>query len=159
MNNIIAETDILIHAPIEKVWQVVTDVNNYPEWNPFVVRAETNGSTVARKTNMKFYIVWGNGHTENSNEVVADAKAPHKDAEGVLRAHWSYRFNGWLHYFGLVRAIRYQWLHETEPGKTVYRTREEFKGLLKNFVPLALVQDGFERQAKALKNFTEQNGN
>lgn len=157
MRQIVAETEIKIKAPISKVWQAVIDVADYPQWNPFVIKAETTGSTTIRKTKMKFYILWGNGTTENSDEVVADAKAPQPDSEGVLRAHWSYRFNGWLHYFGLVRAIRYQWLHETAPSETVYRTREEFKGLLKSFVPLDKVQDGFERQAKALKFFVEEN--
>lgn len=30
------QTEILIHASIEKVWKQLTDFNSYPEWNPFV---------------------------------------------------------------------------------------------------------------------------
>lgn len=34
------ETDILIHAPAEEVWNILTDFSRYPEWNPFVQRIE-----------------------------------------------------------------------------------------------------------------------
>lgn len=30
------KTEIRIQAPIEQVWQVLTDVASYPEWNPFI---------------------------------------------------------------------------------------------------------------------------
>lgn len=29
-------TEILIHAPPEKVWAVLTDFDNYKDWNPFI---------------------------------------------------------------------------------------------------------------------------
>lgn len=34
MKNI--ETKIIINAPIEKVWKVFTNFDDYPSWNPFV---------------------------------------------------------------------------------------------------------------------------
>ncbi len=33
-------TEIIIQAPKEKVWQVMTDLEAYQEWNPFLVASE-----------------------------------------------------------------------------------------------------------------------
>lgn len=35
-----AEFTIEIQAPIERVWQVMLDMNAYAEWNPFIVKVE-----------------------------------------------------------------------------------------------------------------------
>jgi hypothetical protein len=32
-------TEIIINASPEKVWQVLTDLEKYPEWNPFICHA------------------------------------------------------------------------------------------------------------------------
>jgi len=32
-------TEIEIHAPAERVWQLLTDIEMFPEWNPFLRRA------------------------------------------------------------------------------------------------------------------------
>lgn len=29
-------SEIIIHAPVSKVWQILTDFKSYPHWNPFV---------------------------------------------------------------------------------------------------------------------------
>lgn len=34
------KTEILINAPVEKVWQVLTDFDAYPDWNPFITSIE-----------------------------------------------------------------------------------------------------------------------
>ena len=35
---------ITIDAPIEKVWRIQTDVNNWPKWYPYLRNAELSGS-------------------------------------------------------------------------------------------------------------------
>jgi len=34
------KTEIIINASKEKVWNILTDFNNYPNWNPFIVSIE-----------------------------------------------------------------------------------------------------------------------
>lgn len=41
MSNTHVKTQILINAPVKKVWQVLTDFNNY-DWNPLISRIERN---------------------------------------------------------------------------------------------------------------------
>ena len=49
-----------------------------------------------------------------------------------------------------------QTLEERAGGVTLYRSDETFRGLLASSVPLADVQDGFERHARALKARAEE---
>jgi len=150
-----AEAKTIIQAPIEIVWQVLLATDNYKTWNPFVVNAEAEGDVAVPGNKMKLFVKWRNGKGASSDEIITDTKLPSADSTGVKRAHWSYRFTGWLHTFGLVHATRYHWLEELTDGSTAYSTREEFTGLLKMFIPLADVQDGFERQTEALKREAE----
>ncbi len=123
---------------------------DYPKWNPFVFKVETQEDLSKPGSRMKLYVKWLDGKHATSNEIIDEVSAPLADANGVKRAHWSYRFTGPLHSLGLVHAIRFQWLEQQPGGLTTYRTREEFTGLLRGFIPLAKVQEGFERHAKAL---------
>ncbi|NQS99051.1 MAG: SRPBCC domain-containing protein [candidate division Zixibacteria bacterium] len=34
------DTKIEIHTPIERVWEILTDFDSYPDWNPFIRRIE-----------------------------------------------------------------------------------------------------------------------
>lgn len=38
----IIEKILEINAPADVVWDVITDVQRYPEWNPFTVKVETS---------------------------------------------------------------------------------------------------------------------
>ncbi|MCI4668147.1 MAG: SRPBCC domain-containing protein [Bacteroidia bacterium] len=33
-------TEITIHAPASKVWEILTDFESYEDWNPFIVKSE-----------------------------------------------------------------------------------------------------------------------
>ncbi|HYG35294.1 MAG TPA: SRPBCC domain-containing protein [Clostridia bacterium] len=41
-------TDIVIRATAERVWQVLTDFGNYPAWNPFILSVDGSVSQGAR---------------------------------------------------------------------------------------------------------------
>jgi hypothetical protein len=155
MKTIAAETQLTINAPLETVWQVMLHTDAYGEWNPFVYLADRAGDVSQPGTTMKLYVRWQNGGTATSGEIVTDVQAPVTDANGNTSAHWAYRYTDVLARLGLVKATRYQWLTQQPGAPTTYRTREEFTGLLKYFIPLKAVQNGFERQAAALKTRAE----
>ena len=157
MKQVAAETRISINAPLEKVWHVMLHTDAYSAWNPFVYRADRTGDVSQPGTTMKLYVRWKNGGTATSGEIVTDVQAPVTDTNGNTQAHWAYRYTDILAILGLVKATRYQWLTQQPGGPTTYHTREDFTGLLKHFIPLKAVQDGFERQAKALKVRVELN--
>src|ERR1700722_3132520 len=35
-------TEIIINAPVGKIWGILTDVKNYPAWNPFIIEIKGN---------------------------------------------------------------------------------------------------------------------
>jgi hypothetical protein len=38
---LVIEHDLRVHAPAARVWDVVSDLASYPEWNPFVVKCSS----------------------------------------------------------------------------------------------------------------------
>ena len=44
-------TEIEIAAPVETVWETLTDLSAYPDWNPFIVSAEGRPEVGERLTN------------------------------------------------------------------------------------------------------------
>lgn len=139
------ETEIEIGAPIERVWAILVDVAAYREWNPFVVRVETDGDPCVVGTKMRFLVRWSTGGTARSVEQIEVCEPPFGD-----RATWTYGYRGPLASLGLVRGSRTQSL-ERVGDRTRYRSVEPFEGLLLRFVPLDAVRDGFARQALALR--------
>lgn len=154
--NPVAQAKIVINAPIEKVWAAMLDISRYPQWNPFIIKVETAGDIGVAGTDMKLTVRWANGGLQTSNEQIALVKPPIRGTNNLIEAEWHYVFKGPLHTLNLVRGIRIQKLLSLSDSTTQYATYEEFNGLLKMFVPLAKVQDGFERHATALKKFVEQ---
>jgi hypothetical protein len=155
MELITAQAAVTINAPIEKVWAAMLDTDKYHTWNTFVINVEKNGDVATPGTKMKFTVKWSNGKLETSDETIAVVKPPYTDDKGVKSAEWNYTFTGLLHDLNLVRGTRLQTLEQLPDGTTLYSTYEEFKGLLNIFVPLAKVQDGFERHAQSLKIYAE----
>lgn len=40
---IFARKEILIHAPVEKVWEILTDIENWSRWQPDITSAKLEG--------------------------------------------------------------------------------------------------------------------
>lgn len=139
-----------IEAPLDVVWSVVLDVDRYPEWNPFVVRAEC-ASPPAVGDPIRLHVRWANGRSATSPERISAVEPPEVAADGVRRAALAYVYEGLPARLGLVRGTRWQRLSQPDGGPTTYDTVEEFAGPL---VPLAgpgRVAEGFARHAAALK--------
>ena len=142
-----------IDAPLELVWQVMLDTDAYPEWNPFVVRAETaQPPTIGNQ--IVLHVRWANGSGTRSPERITALDAP-QSVDGTTTARMSYVFEGWPARLGLVRGTRHQRLEQVGGGPPRYVTVEEFSGPLVRLAGPARVADGFRRHAVALKERAE----
>jgi uncharacterized protein YndB with AHSA1/START domain len=135
-------SEIQINAPIEKVWSILEDFENYGKWNHFCPGVETTKRigdpfimTVHMKPGKKPII---------QKEVFSDYEPPHV-------VGWSLDWGIWL------KTHRIQRLEERDGG-TYYYTEDLFWGLLTPLV-MALyekdIQRGFDDVAKALKEESE----
>lgn len=149
-----ATAEASIDAPIDLVWSVMLDVAAYPAWNPFVVAIHGIVGAPAVGQVMQLEVRWGDGGQVRTTEAISrlEAPAPTGDAQRALLA---YDYRGPIAALNLVRGTRLQHLEQRPGGPTVYRTEEDFRGLLARFVPLLRVRDGFARHASALKTRAE----
>lgn len=150
----LAEATASIDAPAELIWRVMLDLDSYGSWNPFIIRVDRpNGRAAQVGDAITLHVRFGGGRLVASRERITTISAP-AQAGGVVRALLEYEFYGRLHGAGLVRGRRSQVL-EQAGGSTVYRTSEQFRGVLAFAVPLGAVRDGFRRHADALRLHAE----
>ncbi len=148
-----AQAEALIDAPIDKVWHVIMDLKNYPDWNPFTIEVVCpRGPTVGAPIDL--HVRWADGKGLISKERISRIEPP-SPGDGLKRACYGYQFGTILSTLNLVRSNRLQLLEERSGGKTFYRTTIQMTGLLSGLTPLAKVQDGFDRQTAALKKRCE----
>jgi hypothetical protein len=145
-----------IHAPIELVWQIMTDVAAYPQWNPFIVRIDAPKGPLAVGQALRLHVRWEDGGDVVSPEVITRSEAPSQDGAGGKTATLAYRYVGLPHRLHLVRGTRLQTLEQLPGQPTVYSTHEEFTGFLVALMPLRKVRAGFVRHAAALRARAEQ---
>ncbi|WP_232678257.1 SRPBCC domain-containing protein [Nocardioides sp. R-C-SC26] len=144
---------IEIDAPLDLVWQIMLDTDEYGAWNPFVFRAET--PTPAQVGNpIVLHVRWRNGRTTRSPERITAIEPPVRH-DGTTTALLSYVYEGLPAKLGLVRGIRHQRLTQIDGGPTHYETVEEFSGPLVRFAGPDRVADGFARHAAGLKERAE----
>ncbi len=137
-------TEILIDAPKENVWRILTDFQKYPEWNPFIRSFK--------------------GGIEEGGRFAVSIQQPGKKPMTfkprclVLRKDEEFRWLGHLFIKGLFDGEHIFRLEETPEGKTNLIHCENFSGIL---VPLLWKQldtatrAGFEEMNKALKTRAE----
>jgi hypothetical protein len=143
MTTIIRADKVVINVPLEKVWQVLIDVENYPRWNPFTKRVETTfvGEPAVLHVTM-------NEHCRRvQHEVITVFEPRHAFAwASIMGAPFILKANRWQ----IVEALAAQ--------QTQYQTYETFDGLL---VPLVMalyrrdIQRGLDAVGPALKKYVE----
>jgi hypothetical protein len=143
-----------IDAPLDLVWSVMLDVDRYPEWNPFVVRADC-ASPPSVGDPIRLHVHWANGRRATSPERISAVEPPDVAADGVRRAALAYVYEGLPARLGLVRGTRWQRLSQLASGPTTYDTVEEFSGPLVRLAGPGRVAEGFARHAAALKQRAE----
>jgi hypothetical protein len=135
--------EILIDAPIERVWQILCDLGRYGEWNPFTPRVESS-LRIGDPIHLHVRLV---GERLMHRIEWVTRNEPHAlcwDMKMGVRA--------------LLTAERCQVLTAQDEGRTRYVTEDRFTGLLTPIV-FALfgraMQRGFEDCARGLKKRAE----
>lgn len=134
---------IVINAPVEKVWKVITDLERYKSWNPFMPKLEADFSIGGK---IRFVV--------NLGGIKFPEKLWTQAFEENMRWCWGnkilFKFAGY--------SQRCRWLKRLGPNKTVYMTTEKFKGAaapLINFFQRSTLVKGVTKEAKALKYLSE----
>lgn len=138
------KTQILINATPEKVWSILTNFDNYPNWNPFIKSLE--------------------GEVKVGNKIIARIVPP--DSKGMtfnpriltFEKNKEFKWLGHLLFSGLFDGEHKFELIDNRNGTTTFLHSEKFKGIL---VPLfkRLIENnskrGFEEMNRKLKELAE----
>ena len=131
-------SEITIDRPPEEVWDILTDLEGFDSWNPFIVRAKGDVEPGAHLT----ITTKANGKTFTLHPKVTEYLTGH--AFG-----WTGRLAGIP---GLFTGEHH---HELRPidGGTRYIQTESFRGVMVPFVGKAIVETeaAFDRMNQALK--------
>lgn len=138
------KTEILINASPEKVWAILTDFQNYPNWNPFIKSIT--------------------GNVAVGNKIVARLEPP--EASGMtfkpkvlqFDENKKFRWLGHLLFPGLFDGEHQFELIDNANGTTTFIQSEKFNGIL---VPLfkkmldVNTKNGFVLMNEKLKELSE----
>lgn len=133
------EARILIKAPVEKIWAILTDAAGYPAWNSTVEKLE---GSIAVGEKLKIWTTISPGRAFPAN--VAEMQ-PGK------RMVWSFSAP-----LGMFKGARSFTLEQKEDG-VEFHTREEFSGWLAGPITKKMpdLQPSFDAWALCLKQRAE----
>jgi len=142
------KTEILINATPEKVWSILTNFDNYPNWNPFIKSI--------------------NGDVKVGNIITARIEPP--EATGMtfkpriltFETNKELSWIGHLLFTGLFDGKHKFELLDNGNGTTTFNQSESFKGILvplfKKMLDINTI-NGFDAMNKRLKELAELNTN
>ena len=139
----VLRTTIDIDTPASVVWDVLTDLDAYPDWNPFIVSASGTVATGERLVN-RVEPPGGRGMTFKPTVTEVE--------DG--------RTFEWLGRLGMPGIFdgRHRFELSERDGRTTLEHSEEFSGILVRFMRKSLDRhslDGFEAMNAALKERAE----
>lgn len=138
------KTEIIIHATPEKIWSILTNFSDYPNWNPFIKSIQ--------------------GEVKTGNRITARIEPP--DAQGmtfkpkVLSFEKNKKFSwlGHLLFKGLFDGEHTFELFDNGNGTTTFVQSEKFGGILVPLFKKMLdnnTKSGFEAMNSKLKELAE----
>lgn len=130
-------TEIEISAPPERVWQILTDPEKFPQWNPFVHRLK--GNLVQGETIEVFL-----GESETKGMTFRPK---------VLEVTPNRTFR-WLGHLFVPGLFDGEHIFEIEPfseNRVCFVQREKFNGILVGIYNFDSTQRGFDAMNRALK--------
>ncbi len=136
-------TEIEINASAEKVWTILTEIEKYSEWNPFIVKGSGKAELGSKLNNVII-----NDGKEFTFKPTVTKSTPGKEFEWL----------GHLFFPGLFDGRHYFQIEKRGEGKVLLRHGERFKGILKGIILSKIKEDtqkGFESMNKALKERAE----
>ncbi|MEN6591635.1 MAG: Polyketide cyclase / dehydrase and lipid transport [Methanobacterium sp. PtaU1.Bin097] len=139
-------TEIEINAPASVVWEILTDFDHYPQWNPFI--KEISGHQIVG-AQLEVFIKPPNSNGMRFKPKILSYKP--KEELRWLGALWIPKLFDGEH--SLI-------IEKIDENKVLFIQKEEFTGL---FVPLvsSMLKDtesGFEAMNRALKREAEDEG-
>ena len=133
-----------INAPRELVWEILEDLAQYPQWNPFTVKVE---GTLKVGNAIDLHVKMPKRGDRIQTEIVKKIDAPRSLSWGMT-----------LGISPLLSALREQRLESITNDRCSYSTSDRFSGLLSPLVYFLFYEDvhgGFNRVAYALKERAE----
>jgi len=105
-----ASVEITIHAPVEKVWLLLTDVTNWPKWQP-----DISASKIAGPLEAGIPFSWTTGGTRIQSRIAL--VKPYEQFAWTGKAHWA-------------KAIHVWKLERLSDDQTLVKTEESMDGFL-----------------------------
>ena len=109
-----SQAQVLIQAPVDRVWQLLTQIDQWPRWNTAVQSAQLSGGLAVGST-----FVWRSGGFTVTSTL--------QEVDAHRRLVWTGRAFG-------TQAVHFWELSETPAGVEV-RTSETFTGWLPRLMP------------------------
>jgi hypothetical protein len=137
-------TEIKINAPIEKVWDLLTDFDNYPKWNPL--------------------IGWVEGRIEEGETLEMLVKPFNKNFRAVVqkvKKPFSFSWKGKRGARWIINSEHYYKLDAIDNTSTLLKHGEIFKGAGTMFVGKYIIDkidDAFEKHNMKVKEILEGGG-